>query len=174
MATLEARQNDLPASFERTQTIALFIKALSFAQYLAWIRSRRAAAGMRAARPRKLRRPLECGSGSARELNANLRRSSGQRMSRHQHRESRSMIERAGQRSRKARRRIDATARPHGHDLRVHRAVVRPVAAAARRQARVLAAVDKGRQRPESEKQNQEDGEAAPHLKLMLADNDRH
>jgi hypothetical protein len=52
--------------------------------------------------------------------------------------------------------------------------VVHPVPPATGRQACVFAAVDKSRQRPESEEQNQKDGEAAPHLKLMLAETDRH
>ena len=59
--------------------------------------------------------------------------------------------------------------RYRGHAHR-HGTVMRPVPAAARRQARVLAAVDKRRQRSQPEKQNQEDGEAALHLELMLAD----
>jgi hypothetical protein len=48
--------------------------------------------------------------------------------------------------------------------------MVRAVPPAARWQARVRAAIDEGRQRPEPEKQDEENGEAAPHLKLMLAD----
>ena len=131
---------------------------------------RRTATGVRTAGMRKCRHPLERGSGSARELTVKICRHSRERMRRHQHRESGSVIERASQRSGKARRRIDAAACPHGHDLRVHRAAVRPVPAAARWQARVRAAVDQGRQWPEPEKQHEKNGEAAPHLKLMLAD----
>jgi hypothetical protein len=47
---------------------------------------------------------------------------------------------------------------------------MRSVPAAARRQACVFDAVDKGRERSESEEQEEEDGKATPHLKIMLAD----
>jgi hypothetical protein len=50
---------------------------------------------------------------------------------------------------------------------------MRTVPAAARWQARVSAVVDEGRQRPEPEEQDEENGEAAAHLKLMLADTER-
>jgi hypothetical protein len=51
--------------------------------------------------------------------------------------------------------------------------MVRSVPPAAHRQARVSAAVDQGRQWPEPEKQDQKNGEAAPHLKPMLPDTER-
>ncbi len=129
---------------------------------------------MRAARVRIGPHPLERGSWSTRELSAKTRRRGSQRVSRHQHRECRTVIERAGEWSGKARLRIDATARSQGHNLCVHCTVVRSVPAAARRQACVRAAVDEGRQRPESEEQDQEDGEAAPHQNPMLADSQQH
>ena len=133
---------------------------------------------MCAAGARKCRNPLERGSGSARELSAKTRRRGRDRMSRHQDRKYRSVKERASERNGKARRRIDVKARSHCHDLRgldlrVHRAVMRTVPAAARWQARVSAVVDEGRQRPEPEEQDEENGEAAPHLKFMLADTER-
>jgi hypothetical protein len=146
------------------------IRANDLAQDLAAVCRRRAASGMRAAGAGKCCHLLGCGRGIALELSAKTCRRGHQRMSRHQHRKCRSVIERASERSRKARRRIDAPPGPHGHDLRVHCAVVRPVPPAARRQACVRAAVDEGRQRPQPEKQHEKNGEAAPHLKPMLAD----
>jgi hypothetical protein len=50
---------------------------------------------------------------------------------------------------------------------------MRSVPSAAWRQARVFDAVDEGGQRTESEKQDEEDGEGAPHLDIMLADAER-
>ena len=128
---------------------------------------------MRAAGARKLRHPLERGSGSARKLRVKTCRCGRERMSRHQHRKCESVIERASERSGKARGRIDAPAGTRGHNLGAHGAMVRAVPPAARWQARVRAAIDEGRQRPEPEKQDEENGEAAPHLKFMLADTER-
>jgi len=61
--------------------------------------------------------------------------------------------------------------RPHGHDALVHGAMVRSVPPAAWRKTAVLSAVNQGRQRPQSEEQQEDDGEATPHLRLILADN---
>lgn len=49
-----------------------------------------------------------------------------------------------------------------------HGAMVRPVAAATGRQARIVAGIDGGRQRSQAEEQNEEDGERTPHLGFML------
>lgn len=57
----------------------------------------------------------------------------------------------------------------HARHHRVgHGAVMRSVAAAAGGQARVVVGCERGRKRPQPEKQNEEDGESAPHLQLMV------
>ena len=48
---------------------------------------------------------------------------------------------------------------------------MRAVSSATSRQIRILAPIDKGRQRNESENQHQDNGEAATHLSAMLANN---
>jgi hypothetical protein len=48
--------------------------------------------------------------------------------------------------------------------------VVVAVAAAAGWQTQIVADREGGRKRPQAEKQNQEDGKAAPHLRFMLHD----
>ena len=54
------------------------------------------------------------------------------------------------------------------HDGFRHGAVMRSIAAAARRQARVVAGCEGGSERPQPEEQNEEDGESAPHLEFMV------
>jgi hypothetical protein len=49
--------------------------------------------------------------------------------------------------------------------------MVRPVPPATGRETRILSTVDQGRKRPEAEEQQEEDGEAAPHVISMLAEN---
>jgi hypothetical protein len=85
------------------------------------------------------------------------------------------MIKRASEWSGEARRSVDAAPGPHGPglcepDLRVHCAVVGSVPPATCGQARVSAAVDQGRERPQTEEQDKKNGEAALHLKIMLAE----
>jgi hypothetical protein len=94
-------------------------------------------------------------------------------MGRYQDRSAWAWIGWAGYGGGKAWREIDASARPHGHDLRVHGAVMLPVPPAARGQTCILAAVNEGRQRSQPEEQDQEDGEAAPHLRFMLAQTEK-
>ncbi len=160
----------MPASLKRTQTGARFIKALSSTQLSALVRGGRAPTGICPARARECHNPLEGRSGSKRVLSANSSRRRSKCMRRHQHCEAETVIERASKRRGKARHEIDAAPGPHGHNLRVHCAVVRPMPAAARRQACVLAAIDKGRQRSHREEQDQKNGTDAPHLQIMLAD----
>ena len=62
---------------------------------------------------------------------------------------------------------------PRAHRGHVHGAMVRAVAATARRQARILAAVDKRRQGHEPKDENQDQGEAATHLQLMVHEPER-
>ena len=49
-----------------------------------------------------------------------------------------------------------------------HGTMVRSMAAAAGRQARIVAGIESGRKRPQPEEQNEEDGERAPHLGSIL------
>lgn len=55
-----------------------------------------------------------------------------------------------------------------GHERVGHGAVMGSVAAAAGRQARIVIGMESGRERPQAEKQNEQDGERAPHLEFML------
>jgi len=140
--------------------------------------SGRASPSVRAAGAGKYGHPLERGSGSALETSAKICRCGRERMSRHQHGERWAVIERASERSGEARCWIDVPAGSHGPGLRgpgprEHGATVRAVPAAARGQGRVRAAVDEGRQWPQPEEQGQKNGEAAPHLHIMLADTKR-
>jgi hypothetical protein len=94
-------------------------------------------------------------------------------MSRYQHEKRETGIQRASEWSGEARRSVDSAPGLHGHDLRglelrVHRAVVSSVPAATGWQACTLAAIDESRQRPEAEKQDEKNGESAPHLNLMI------
>jgi hypothetical protein len=52
--------------------------------------------------------------------------------------------------------------------------MMRSMPAAARGQARIFAAGQQYRQRPQPEQQNQEDGKPTPHLKLIVHDIANH
>ena len=158
-----------PANCRRETPERASVRTNVFNAVLAEIRLRRSAPGVSVAWSRKRRNSLERGSGSEREPSAKPRRRYRQRMRRHQHRKRGSVIERAGSGAEKLGV-GSMPGRPHGHQLGVHRAVVRPVPPATGRQAGILAAVDQGRQRTQPEEQDQENGEAAPHLHFMLAD----
>lgn len=119
---------------------------------------------MREAGARADERASSRGCESAHLIAANLGCRSDQRMCGHQDREPYAGVDRARWRSVKGRSWIEREARPHGHDLLIHGAVMRPVPPAARRKACILAAVDERRQRSKPEEQDEENGEAAPHL----------
>jgi len=53
-------------------------------------------------------------------------------------------------------------------DARIHGAMVRAVPPATGRQTRIVAGFERGRERPQPEEQDHQDGKTAPHLRQML------
>ena len=103
------------------------------------------------------------------EQNGQAERGRGQRMDRRGG--CGRVVRKTGAMRRRGRDGSGAGLRPYGGHPRGHRAMVRSVTAAAGWEARVVFAGRKvSRKRPQPEEQNQENGNAAPHLEMMLHD----